>query len=124
MFQYAKARATFERYLAEGGAAIPDARRAEVAAEIATLSERTARLTIEIAEPGAEVRIDDEPVGRGAVRDLLVDAGTRRVSISSPGFAAFTENVVLAGGDTRTMRVDLHRLPPTLPASTPRDGRE
>lgn len=111
---YAKARLTFERYLAEGGSAIAEKRRADVEKDLATLRTRTATLTLRVNVEGAEVTIDDTSMGRAPLEAAIVNAGKLRVQISKPGFATRTREIALAGGDVQTVDVDLIQTKPDI----------
>jgi hypothetical protein len=110
--RYARARQAFERYLTEGDAEIPVERRQAVAADLTMLARRTAFLALSVEPAGAEVRVDDELVGRAPLTErLLVDAGERRIRIRKPGFEDRSERVVLAGGDEQRLAFKLDALP-------------
>jgi hypothetical protein len=63
LHDYVQASRSFERYLAEGGAAIPQARRDELRKQVDELKHRIATLNLTSNVPGVDVLIDDEPVG-------------------------------------------------------------
>lgn len=115
---YAKARRAFEQYLREGGAEINDARRAEVEKDLATLRARTARMNVRANVQGADVSIDDTFAGKAPLEGVLVDAGTRRIRVSSPGHAAGTRDVTLAGGDVQTITIELTESKPDVVVTT------
>lgn len=122
---YAKARTTLERYLREGGDQLPAQRREAVERDLATLKTRTATLTIHVNVPGAEVAIDDVPLGKAPLDKQLVDAGPRRVVVSAPGRTSRVENLALAGGDDRTLEVTLlETRPQVVIAPAARETRE
>src|SRR5262245_60370570 len=54
----------FGAYLREGGERIPEARRTQVESEITRLSRQLAGLTLDVREPGAELLLDGESVGK------------------------------------------------------------
>jgi tetratricopeptide (TPR) repeat protein len=111
---YAKARLTFERYLAEGGSAIAEKRRADVEKDLATLRTRTATLTLRVNVEGAEITIDDASMGKAPLEAAIVNAGKLRVQISKPGFATRTREITLAGGDVQTVDFDLIQTKPDV----------
>lgn len=107
---YARARDAFERYLHDGGAEIPEARQAQVRKDLADLAIRTAKLTIAINEAGADVRIDGHLIGQSPLGGAeLVDGGTRRISVSKPGFVTNEQELRVVGGDERTVKIVLTR---------------
>lgn len=111
LYNYAAARTALERYLKDGGAEIPDARRAQVEQDLKMLRERTAHLRIRTSPPGSDVAIDDVPVPAGALADeVLVNAGRRKIVVTRPGHAPVTRLVTLAGGDHADVAIDLAPL--------------
>lgn len=119
---YAKARLALERYLAEGGSAIADKRRAEVEADLATLRTRTATLTVRVNVEGAEVVIDDAAMGQAPLTAAIVNAGVLHVQVNKPGFASRTREITLAGGDTQTVDVDLAETKPGIVVTPSESG--
>lgn len=108
--QYAKALASLEGYVREGGAAIPDDRRAEVERDLTTLRSRTAMLEVRGSE-GAEITFDGEPIGKVPFAALRVNAGDHRIGAKKPGFIAQERRLVLAGGDVAHLDIPLEPEP-------------
>lgn len=108
--EYARAHRTLRRYLDEGGAEIPEERRAEVERDLATLATRIATIRIEVNVPGAEIAVNDRPLGRAPIAPALVAAGTVRVHASKTGYEPRTEVMQLAGGDERVVRIELAKI--------------
>jgi len=108
---YAKSRLALERYLEEGGAAVPEARRASVEKDLATLRGRTAKLTVRVNVGDADVMINQTLAGKAPIDDLLVDAGTLRLQISRNGYAPRIRDITLAGGDQQVVTIDLLEAP-------------
>jgi len=50
--------------------------------------------------PDAEISIDSRRVGVGAVFDLTVVAGARRVRVRAPGYDTFDTTIVIPAGGT------------------------
>lgn len=101
---YAGALRAFERYLNEGGAQVPSARRAAVEAEIQKLQSRVARVEITTNVAGAELRVDDDVVGTSPLaQPVLVSAGRRKISAEKSGAPVATRTVDVAGGDRTTV---------------------
>jgi hypothetical protein len=79
----AEATETLNRYLAEGGAQIPEARRAQVRTQLATLEGQTALLSIEVDVESTRLRLDDRELGTSPLRGpIRVDAGHHRLYAS------------------------------------------
>jgi tetratricopeptide (TPR) repeat protein len=109
--------AAFERYLADGGDTIPDARRADVRAEIERQSAKIGELALLASESGAEVRVDGRVVGTTPfARPLRIAAGVHSVQVLRDGFKPFSRDVEVLGGTAA--RVDA-ALVPIAPAPAP-----
>jgi hypothetical protein len=118
---YAGALRAFERYLAEGGADVPANRRTIVEGEIRKLQGRVARIDVEVNVAGAQITVDDAPVGSSPLSEpVLVSAGVRRIAAVKPPLIAATRSVELAGGD-RTKIVLKLEDPPVAGSDRPPD---
>jgi hypothetical protein len=68
----------------------------------------TGKVRIRVLPSAADIFIDGQPVGEGAVFDVDVAAGQRRLHISAPGYSDFdTTFVVVAGQTTQLNRIAL-----------------
>ncbi len=112
---YASALDSFQRYLDEGGGELPAQRREEVQREIDRLQVRVATVRVTVNKPGAEISVDDVPVGTSPLREpLLLNAGRRKISASLQGTPPVTRVVDVAGRDT--LDVSLEFAAPSAPA--------
>jgi hypothetical protein len=120
---YAGAHDLFTRYLQEGGAQVPQDRRDDLQRELARLTRRLGRLEIVVDEPGAEIAVDDVPVGVSPMRaPITVNVGRRRVQVSPVGAPAQSRLVEVPGGERRTVRfrvAEARTVAPVSPPSTP-----
>jgi hypothetical protein len=99
----------FSGYLRQGGARIDSPRRAQVDAEIARLSKQLAWLTLEVVEPGAELRLDGAVVGEGPLtRELRLNAGRHAVEVRSADGTLKTQSVTLGAGSEQRLRFEAH----------------
>lgn len=113
----ARALQMFERYLAEGGQYVPDARRKEVEGEIAKQRERVAKVVIRTQFQGAVVKVDGVEVGKTPLaEDLVLNAGVHVVAAAAEGHRPWEMRLELAGGDRRNLEVALE------PEGTPADA--
>jgi hypothetical protein len=95
---YAGALRTFERYLAEAGPTA--ANRSEVENAVKVLRSRVGRLTITTDPMGADVSVDDVPVGKTPFnKAVLVGVGRIKVVASILGRAPVTRYVDVAADD-------------------------
>lgn len=99
---------SFAKYLSEGGAEVPAGRVGEVQREMEKLKVRVARVVVSTNVPGAEISVDDVPVGKtplGAA--LVVSAGRRRLSASLKGYLPATKTIEVAGMELSRMTLEL-----------------
>jgi tetratricopeptide (TPR) repeat protein len=103
---YANALTTFERYLTEAGAS--ESHRGEVESTMDILRARVGHLTITTSPPGAEVTVDDQPIGRTPFdRSLLVSIGRRKVVASMAGRSPVSRYVDVAADDNAAVSLQL-----------------
>jgi tetratricopeptide (TPR) repeat protein len=103
---YASALSTFERYLSEANAGDPH--RTEVESNVRTLRARVGHLAIVTIPAGADVTIDDRPVGRTPIdRSLLVAVGHLKVTATVGGRSPITRYVDVAAEDNVSVTLEL-----------------
>src|SRR4051812_23680819 len=87
--RYARAFRTLKEYVARGGSELAPDRAAAVQADLAQLSGKIARLSVQVEQAGAQISVDGAAVGRSPLAEpLVVDVGEHRVQIELPGYAA------------------------------------
>ncbi len=95
---YAHTLTLLRQYLAEGGALLTDADRAEAKALIDTIEAFTVKLTIAVSEPGASITVDDESVGTSPLpAPVVVDIGARQIGVKKPGYGDFSQTLPIGG---------------------------
>jgi len=105
--EYIDAQNYYRRYLTDGASDIDTARRRDVEATIAKLSSRIARIMLSSNIEGAELFVDDVPVGRSPLSEpVRVSAGARLVTAAVPGRPPISRSIEAAGGDTLTVQLD------------------
>lgn len=105
---YAGAVRAFERYLREGGADVPPEKRTEVEQQLTLLKSRVGRVDVRTNVPGAEVTVDDVPVGTTPLQEpVLVNVGRRRIGASMSGRIPVNRLVSIAGNDSLTVDLEL-----------------
>jgi hypothetical protein len=108
----------FQRYLSEGGAEVPAARRTEVEGYIAKLNTLVAKVEVTSHVDGADVSLDDIPQGKIPLgHPLFVNPGRRKITVSRPGFSPAIQVVTVVPGDVANVALEPHAL-------TIRDERE
>jgi tetratricopeptide (TPR) repeat protein len=109
---FSKALHELEQYLAEGGDEIAKDRQEQVRREIEGLKLKVARIRVNANQPGAVVFLDGSRLGVVPFADAVrVDAGEHRLKVEKPGFLSHEEPLILAGGDERTVLVELAPVP-------------
>jgi hypothetical protein len=105
---YASALRAFEQYLAEGGKEVDAKRKKEVEGWIASLKKKVGRVRFEASVDGAELSVDDTPVGTSPLEDVvLVNAGRRKFGATAGGHTPSSRVVEIAGGDEPTVLLEL-----------------
>lgn len=115
---FAQALKAFERYLSEGGTDIADPRRAEVDKYVSQLKGLVANLDVRVNVPGADVSVDDVPVGKAPLGRIRVNPGHRKVTATREGYAPVTKVVNIAVGENGDVELSLTNLG----ASAPKDA--
>jgi hypothetical protein len=116
---YVCALASFESYLAKGGADVAEARRDQIAADVDKLRSRIGLVRITTNVPDAAVSIDDVPRGRTPLPPVALSAGQHKVVALKPGRVTASESVYVAGADTQSVHLDLADATPKPPSSPP-----
>jgi hypothetical protein len=120
----ASALRAFERFLSEGGAKVDAKRRKEVEGEIAKLRDVVATVTIKSNVDGADVILDDTPLGKTPIKQpILVNVGRHKIEASKDGYKSDAQLFALAGRDERTITLNLKEIkvdppPPPPPTNT------
>jgi hypothetical protein len=132
---YAGALKTFTRFLAEFGPA--ESHRSEVERTVEVLRSRVGHVSVTTDPPGADVSVDDQPVGKTPLGEpLLLSVGRRKLAASMSGRPTVTRYVEVAAGDEFDVTLPLaappldtspapsmaERVPPT--SSTPSHSRD
>ena len=106
--RYASVLRLLERYLAEGGNVLTEQDRQDAEAVIETVKAFVVKLQVNVNQPGAEIRVDGERVGESPLeKPVLVDMGSRKISVEKAGYRSFAETRKLPGGEEVTIDVKL-----------------
>lgn len=101
----------FDRYLKQGAAAIPEARRREVAAEIEKQLARIGTVSIRTFPEGAEIRIDGGLRGRTPLaKAVRLNAGRHTVEAVLAGYAAQSRELDVAGKSDSAIEMTLEAI--------------
>ncbi|HEY3237076.1 MAG TPA: PEGA domain-containing protein [Polyangiaceae bacterium] len=107
---YAKVLSLVQRYLKEGGALLSDQDRNEAKDLTSAIESFTAALIIKVNQSGAEVFVDDEPVGTSPLPEpITVDIGMRHIRVKKEGFRELSLSVPIGGSKEVTQDLKLER---------------
>jgi hypothetical protein len=108
LHDYVAALKYYKQYLTNGAAEVPAARKTQVEETITKLENRIAYLNISVSVDGAQVSVDDVPVGISPLSGPVpVNPGPRRVSAAKVGMPTASRSLTLAGADRADISLDL-----------------
>jgi tetratricopeptide (TPR) repeat protein len=120
---YAEALKTFRQFVASYGP--NDSHRASVDSSIQVLASRVGLLRVTTNPNGANIALDDEPVGKTPLGEpLLVSVGRRKLVASLPGRPPATQYVEVATGDDVAVSLELAAPPEATPVLTAKESRQ
>jgi len=109
--EYGAAIGLLERYLADGGEEISEARAAETRAELSKLRERVAELWVESDVEAAELFVNDALVGTLPLSaPVVLNPGISRLRVEKSGYRAATRELKVTGGDTPRLAMPLRPI--------------
>lgn len=116
---YALAVRLLRRYISTATGESPE-RRADVLEQLEDLKAKTAELWIVVDLPGSAIQIDGKSVGESPQREpIVVDAGSRTVTVVHSGYLTRVEHVDMRAGQARRVSLRLVPLPgPGSPLET------
>lgn len=105
---YATALIAFEKYLAEGGAKVPAARKKDVQTSVEELRKKVGKLKITTTVDGAEVLVDDVSVGVTPLPGpVVVNVGRRKLSATLSGYTPVQRVIEVASMEEGTVTLEL-----------------
>lgn len=120
---YAAALTAFERYLREGGTEVPAARRKEVQTSVDELKKKVGKLKISVPAAGAEISVDDQPVGVSPLAEALtLNVGKHKLAATLSGYTPIQRVVEVAGSAEDTVTLDLQKIEKADPSLPPGPG--
>jgi hypothetical protein len=99
LHHYTKALSLLRRFVDEGGPLLTDRDRADAAQYILAIEPLTGTARVEVSEPGAEVFIDDEPVGVSPVPPIPLDVGVHTLRVHKGDFVDYGDRITVTGGE-------------------------
>jgi hypothetical protein len=107
---YSKVIAILQRYLDEGGATLTANDKQEARDLIAMIEPFTTRATIAVDEAGAQILVDDDPVGTSPLEaPVVLDIGERRLRVLKEGFRPYERALVVGGSADVRVEVALEK---------------
>ena len=110
---YATALNAFDQYLTES-ALDPQldekekGKREKAEAYVKELRPKVAIVTIVVSVPGAEVLVDDVPIGESPLKKpIAMNAGRRKLTVNKSGYNANQRFVDVGGTDEKTVKIEL-----------------
>ena len=98
----------YQRLLAEFAATLTEPQRATLGKRIAKLEQRVGRLELVATQPGAQLFVDGDEVGRAPLRvTRLVMPGSHLVLATLQGHQSFTRRVEISAGQRLQLMVEL-----------------
>src|SRR5262249_8070481 len=110
--EYVNALRTLESYMKQAGEQIPKDKAAQIEREVEELRGRVAHVTLAVNVEGADVTLDDVPLGKTPLPEgQLMGAGRHTLAASRSGYRPVSKVVDIAGGDTLTIKLELTAEP-------------
>jgi PEGA domain len=108
---YSKVITTLQRYQADGGALLTDKDRKDAQDLITTIEPFTTKMTIHVNEDGAQIFVDDEPVGTSPLASpVVLDIGERHVRVTKDGFTPFEKTTPVGGSAAVALDVTMQKV--------------
>jgi hypothetical protein len=100
--------ADFERYLVEGDKEITDERREQVKTDLAKLKLRIAKIVLENAPDGLDVRLDGRAIGKTPLKaPIEVGGGKHTIALLRGPNVVFTKDLEIPARETMNVRVEI-----------------
>lgn len=105
---YSEVQTLVNQYVTLGGGLLTDTDKREAEQLLSVIDTLVAPLKIEIAEPGAQVSIDGNPVGTTPFdKPVMVDMGLHRVKITKQDFADYEQDITVTAGKIAVVKATL-----------------
>ncbi len=107
---YAKALGLVRRYVDEGEPVLSPQDKIDGLELVKVMEPFTAKLRITVDQPGAEVLLDEELLGRSPLAPVLVDMGVRKLRVRKDGFEELARELPVGGATELTTEVKLSKI--------------
>lgn len=108
--RYSKALKLVRQYVKDGDQVLGEEDKKEAAELIKVMEPFTAKLQVNVDEPGAEVTLDDEVLGTSPVEPVIVDIGTRKLRVRKAEFEEVAKEVPVGGAAQVALDVKLVKI--------------
>jgi len=109
--RYAKVLVLVRQYLTDGGALLSEADRKEADDLIKAVEPLTVAVRFKVAEPDAQIFIDDELVGKTPLeKPVLVDIGVRKIRVQKADYTEYSEQKPVGGAPEILIEANLVRI--------------
>jgi hypothetical protein len=106
--EFVEAIEAYEEFLQQGGSEVDAARRSDLQGQLEHLRRNTAQVGIHVNQVGASVSVDGKEIGKSPVSgNVTLSVGQHRISALSEDGASASEEVNVAGGDFRVVKLSL-----------------
>jgi hypothetical protein len=110
MRHYSKVFLLVERYVALGGAVLPESDKRDATDLLDAMKSYVSRVKISVNEPEATITVDDEVLGMSPLMEtVLLDMGSRRIRVTKPGFSEYFDTLQVQGASDLAVVVKLLR---------------
>ncbi len=107
---YSKSLGLLRRYVKDGDAVLTDQDKKEADDLIKVMEPFTAKLLVNVDEPGAEVTVDDDVIGKSPVEPVVVDIGTRKLRVHKEEFEDYSKELPVGGAAQVAVDVKLVKI--------------
>lgn len=107
---YSKVIAALNQYLSEGAGYLTEKDRSDARELIQMIVPFTTEATVSVSELGAQIFVDDLPVGTSPLSGpLVLDIGERHIRVAKEGFAPFEKTLPVGGSASVLLEVKLQK---------------
>ena len=107
---YSKALKLVRQYKKDGDAVLNDQDKKEADELVKVMEPFTAKLQVNVDEPGSEVTVDDEVLGPSPVEPTIVDIGTRKIRVRKSEFEEYLKEVPVGGAQQVSLDVRMVKI--------------
>ena len=105
---YSKVYKLVERYVELGGSMLTESDKRDAADLLDAMKSYVSRVKFTVNETDATISVDDEVLGVSPLMEtIMLDMGARRVRVTKPGFAEYSETISVQGASELLLPVKL-----------------